>query len=118
MRLHSKTVNKLNIPVVDLVLITSMYHSTVKQYIFINTIINWSNLTAPSRLQPVLFLTHMDIVEKSGILLYSAYLRGWIIAVAPDCLKSRYPLLQSMFHFGRDVVPNANWYVYIKYSFL
>lgn len=60
----------------DLVLITTMYHNRQKQYIFINTLLNWSNLT---RIQPVLFFTDMNIVEKSGILLYVAYLRGWTI---------------------------------------
>ena len=81
-----------------LVLITTMPYSSLKEFIFNNTITNWGKLKP--YILPVLFIAKRDIIEKSGVLIHRACSLGWAVAVAPTTIKSGFPMLRHMFSYA------------------
>lgn len=91
----------------SIVMITSMYHHTGKQFIFRNTLQNWSNLKP--FIQPVLYISDFKIIEKSGDLVDEACSLGWVVSFAPVCNSDGYPVLVDMITHSLTFWPDARW---------
>ena len=90
-----------------LVLITTMPYSPLKEFIFNNTITNWSRLKP--HVLPVLYIAKIDILENSGILIHRACSLGWVVAIAPTIITSGFPMLRHMLSYTASRW-KAPWY--------
>lgn len=88
---------------------TTFYHEENKQFIFNNTLHNWQLLRKWNVL-PVLFISELEMMDRSGHLVSQACQLGWIVAMTPACSPAGYPILPSLFNFMSHW--QALWYGY------
>ena len=91
----------------ELVLMTSMYHSKVKHFIFKTTISMWSYLQP--EVLTVLYIADLDFVTNSSDLVNLACDVGWVVAIAPATTKTGLPLIGKMFEHSAKSF-QSHWY--------
>ena len=99
-----------------LILFTTMFHTTYKQYLFNNTLTNYA-LLKPYVL-PVLFITDTAMVENSGHLINKACEIGWTVIVAPVTTQYGFPILNAMYFSVINLYPSVPWVGYTNADIL